>query len=146
MCIMLPFHCFTIWYQHFPTSQKVGLKTISTNLLILHGNRPLFNNSATSEFCYSFIHPSFCIVMTKEARTHILKAEPGPVSVSLRVYLQNRVQEMEFTILKISNIQKLWRARSFCLTCKLICVKMRLLNSMQMGKVCVWETRILKHE
>lgn len=43
----------------------------------------------------------------------ILKAEPGPVSVSLRVYLQDRVQEMEFTILQISNIQEPWRARRF---------------------------------
>lgn len=44
--------------------------------------------------------------MTKEARMGILKAEPGPVSVSLRVYLQDRVQEMEFTVLKSSNIQE----------------------------------------
>lgn len=84
----------------------------------------LHQNSVT----HSFIHPSFCIAMSREARVDILKAEPGPVSVSLRVYLQDRVQEMEFTILKILNIQEPW-ARSFCLTCKLICAKMRLLNS-----------------
>lgn len=84
--------------------------------------------------------------MTKEAHMGILKAEPCPVSVSLRVYLQDRVQEMEFTVLKSSNIQEPGRSRSFCLTCKLVCAKMRLLNSIQMAEVCVWETRILKHE